>query len=190
MRVDLLRVADLRCHAAGELRPVAGVTAIVGPNGSGKTSLLEAVHLGTSGTGLRPTADSRMIRDGADELGVRVEGEAGGAATTTRVRLTKGARTLELDGVQVDGRTLRERWASVVFIPDVLDLVKRGPSVRRVAMDRAIEGAWPRFEEHERAYRQTMEQRNAVLRRVRRREGTEDELDPWDRQLADHGALI
>jgi DNA replication and repair protein RecF len=190
MRVDLLRVADLRCHAAGELLPVAGVTAIVGPNGSGKTSLLEAVHLGTNGTGLRPTADSRMIRDGADELGVRVEGEAGGASTTTRVRLTKGARTLELDGVQVDGRTLRERWASVVFIPDVLDLVKRGPSVRRVAMDRAIEGAWPRFEEHERAYRQTMEQRNAVLRRVRRREGAEDELDPWDRQLADHGALI
>jgi DNA replication and repair protein RecF len=131
-----------------------------------------------------------MIRDGADELGVRVEGEAGGAATTTRVRLTKGARTLELDGVQVDGRTLRERWASVVFIPDVLDLVKRGPSVRRVAMDRAIEGAWPRFEEHERAYRQTMEQRNAVLRRVRRREGTEEELDPWDGQLAEHGALI
>ena len=42
MRVDLLRVADLRCHGAAELRPVAGVTAIVGPNGSGKTSLLGA----------------------------------------------------------------------------------------------------------------------------------------------------
>ncbi len=190
MRVDLLRVADLRCHAAAELRPDAGVTAIVGPNGSGKTSLLEAIHLGISGAGLRPSADSRLIRDGAEELGVRVEGEAGGAASVTRVRLRRGARTLELDGVAVDGRTLRERWAAVVFIPDVLDLVKRGPGVRRVAMDRAIEGAWPRFEEHERAYRQTMEQRNAVLRRVRRREGDAAELDPWDRQLAEHGALI
>ena len=50
MRVDLLRVADLRCHGAAELRPVAGVTAIVGPNGSGKTSLLEAV------TSARPEA--------------------------------------------------------------------------------------------------------------------------------------
>ena len=71
MRVDLLRVADLRCHGAAELRPVAGVTAIVGPNGSGKTSLLEAVHLGTTGSGLRPTADSRMIRDGADVSALR-----------------------------------------------------------------------------------------------------------------------
>ena len=49
MRLDLLRVADLRCHEAAELRPDAGVTAIVGPNGSGKTSLLEAVQLGTQG---------------------------------------------------------------------------------------------------------------------------------------------
>ena len=89
-----------------------------------------------------------------------------------------------------EARTLRERWAAVVFIPDVLDLVKRGPGVRRVAMDRAIEGAWPRYDEHERAYRQTMEQRNAVLRRVRRREGDVGELDPWDAQLAEHGALI
>ena len=101
----------------------------------------------------------------SSELGVRAEGEAGGAPSTTRVRLARGSRSLELDGVVVDARMLRERWAAVVFIPDLLDLVKRGPSVRRVAMDRAIEGAWPRFEEHERAYRQTMEQRNAVLRR-------------------------
>ena len=190
MRIDLLRVADLRCHRAGELRPVPGVTAVVGANGSGKTSLLEGVHLGIAGTGLRPTADGRMIREGAEELGVRVEGEAGGAQSATRVRLARGSRTLELDGVAVDGRALRERWAAVVFIPDLLDLVKRGPSVRRVAMDRAIERAWPRFEEHERAYRQAVEQRNAVLRRVRRREGPPDELDPWDRQVADTGALV
>ena len=190
MRVDLLRVAGFRCHTEAELRPVAGVTAIVGPNGSGKTSLLEAVHLAACGTGLRSTADGRMIQDGADELGVRLEGQAGGASTTVRLRLTKGARTIELDGAEVDGRTLRERWAAVTFIPDVLDLIKRGPAVRRLAMDRAIESAWPRFEEHERAYRQTMEQRNAVLRRVRRREGSEDELDPWDWQLADTASLI
>ena len=190
MRLDLLRVAGFRCHESAELRPDPGVTAIVGSNGSGKTSLLEAVHLGTHGVGLRPSSDARMIRDGADELGVRLEGETGGAPTVSRVRLARGQRTLELDGVQVDARTLRERWAAVIFIPDVLDLVKRGPGVRRVAMDRAIEGAWPRYEEHERAYRQTMEQRNAVLRRVRRREGEPAELDPWDRQLAEHGALI
>jgi DNA replication and repair protein RecF len=190
MRLDLLRVADLRCHVAAEIRPDPGVTAIVGPNGSGKTSLLEAVQLGTHGAGLRPAADARMIRIGADALGVRLEGEVGGAATVSRVQLARGSRTLELDGVRVEARTLRERWAAVVFIPDVLDLVKRGPGVRRVAMDRAIEGAWPRYDEHERAYRQTMEQRNAVLRRVRRREGDVGELDPWDAQLAEHGALI
>jgi DNA replication and repair protein RecF len=172
------------------LRPAAGVTAIVGPNGSGKTSLLEAVHLATTGTGLRQAGDGRLIRDGTSELGVRIEGSAGGAATTTRVRLQRTGRRIELDGVEADGRALRERWAVITFIPDVLDLVKRGPAVRRVAMDRAIEVAWPRFAEHERRYRQAMEQRNAVLRRIRRREGTPDELDPWDAQLADAGAMI
>ncbi len=190
MRVRSLRVAAFRCHTHAELQPVDGVTAIVGPNGSGKTSLLEAVHLAVCGTGLRPTADSRMIQEGANELGVRLEGDAGGAPTTVRLRLTNGARQIELDGEDVDGRMLRERWAAITFIPDMLDLIKRGPTIRRVAMDRAIERAWPRFEEHERAYRQAMEQRNAVLRRIRRREGTDDELDPWDHQLAETGALV
>ena len=88
MRVDLLRVAGFRCHTEAELRPVAGVTAIVGPNGSGKTSLLEAVHLAACGTGLRSTADGRMIQDGTDELGVRLEGQAGGASTTGAGSLT------------------------------------------------------------------------------------------------------
>lgn len=189
MRVDRLRVADVRCHREAELLPAAGVTAVVGPNGSGKTSLLEALHLGLRGVGLRPAGDARMVRDGADRLGVRVEGEAGGAPSTTRVELAKGGRRIELDAVEVDGRTLRERWAAVVFIPDLLDLVKRGPAVRRLAMDRAIELAWPRFEEHERAYRHAVEQRNAVLRRVRRG-GAPAELDPWDAQVAEHGAVV
>ena len=189
MRVDLVRAADVRCHAMAELRPAAGVTAVVGPNGSGKTSLIEAVHLGVRGIGLRPAGDARMVRDGADRLGVRVEGEAGGAPSTTRVELARGGRRIELDGVEVDGRTLRERWAAVVFIPDLLDLVKRGPAVRRLAMDRAIELAWPRFEEHERAYRQAVEQRNAALRHVRRG-GDPAELDPWDDQVAERGAVV
>ena len=64
MRLDLLRVAEVRCHETAELRPDPGVTAIVGPNGSGKTSLLEAVQLGTHGVGLRPAADARMIPGG------------------------------------------------------------------------------------------------------------------------------
>lgn len=190
MRIELLRVAAFRCHAEAELRPAAGVTAIVGANGSGKTSLLEAVHLALCGSGLRSTPDSRMIREGDDELGVRVEGEAGGAPTTVRVRLQRGSRRIELDGVEADGRALRDRWAVVAFVPDLLDLVKRGPALRRAAMDRAIELAWPRFEEHDRAYRHAMEQRNAVLRRVRRREGSAAELDAWDAQLADAGAVI
>ncbi|MGA0121387.1 MAG: DNA replication/repair protein RecF [Gaiellales bacterium] len=189
MRIERLRLADVRCHAAAELAPAGGVTAIVGPNGSGKTSLLEALHLGLRGTGLRPAGDARMVRDGAARLGVRVEGEAGGAASITRIDLAPGGRRIELDGVEVDARTLRERWAAVVFIPDLLDLVKRGPVVRRLALDRAIELAWPRFEEHERAYRHAVEQRNAVLRRVRRG-GTPAELDPWDEQVAEHGAVV
>lgn len=190
MRINTLRVVAFRCHAKAEFVPVAGVTAIVGPNGVGKTSLLEAAHLAVHGSGLRPAADTRMIQEGADELGVRLDGVAAGVSTTVRLTLTHGARRIEVDGIEVDQKTLRERWATVTFFPDVLDLIKRGPAVRRVVMDRAIEAAWPRFEEHGRAYRYAMEQRNAVLRRVRNRVGLEDEIDPWDQQMAETGAII
>ncbi len=190
MRIDRLRAANLRCHEQVELAPNAGVTAIVGPNGSGKTSLLEAAHLAMHGVGLRPTSDNRMIREGSPSLGVLLDGTTGDVAARVRIELRPGARTAQLNGEQVDGRTLRSAWATVTFIPDVMDLIKQGPAVRRLAMDRAIEAAWPRFEEHGRTYRHAMEQRNAVLRRIRRREGSEDELDPWDAQMANSGALI
>lgn len=190
MRIASLRAVAFRCHVAAQVAPAEGVTAIVGPNGSGKTSLLEAAHLALRGTGLRTGGDGRLIRDGEDELGVRLEGEAGGAPAAVRVALRGGGRRIELDGVVVDARALRDRWAAVVFLPDLLDLVKRGPSVRRLMLDRSIELAWPRFEEHDAAYRRAMEQRNAVLRRLRRGEGAADELDPWDAQLAECGAVV
>ena len=114
MRVDLVRAADVRCHAMAELRPAAGVTAVVGPNGSGKTSLIEAVHLGVRGIGLRPAGDARMVRDGADRLGVPLTqlGQFSGAGGRLSARIAGADHSVQLVADRHPGDAETQRFVA------------------------------------------------------------------------------
>lgn len=188
MRIDTLVVEDLRRHRHCAIAPASGVTAITGPNGIGKTTLLEAAHLVLTGLSLTGTPSGTLIRHGAQRGSIAMRGIAGGAGTDVEIEVT-ARRTITLDGARADGHALRRRFACVSFLPEALDLIKRGPAVRRSMLDRAIVNGWPVYEETLRAYRRTLEQRNALLRRLRSGGGGDD-LDVWDATLAPLGARI
>lgn len=186
MRVDALTVADLRCHDALDLTFAGEAIALIGPNGAGKTSALEAVHLATTGLSFRGGGASSLIRSGAPSASIDLGGIVGGALSEVVVRIGR-RREQRLDGVSVDGRTLRRHWAVTVFVPDALDTVKRGPAVRRAVLDRAIGMGWPTYEQLLADYREAVDQRNAL---VRRRTAPAAELEIWDQRVAEVGAKI
>ena len=62
-----LRLTDFRNYRQAEFSPAPGLNLIVGANGSGKTSLLEAIYfIGSGGRSFRGGRLSRLVRDGAD----------------------------------------------------------------------------------------------------------------------------
>ena len=137
MRLTHLTLTDHRNIEHAELTPDPHLTVLCGPNGQGKTNLLEAVWLLTGGKSFRGSKDGELIRRGSDFSVIEGEFETEDCAKTIRLTVgNKGSqrpgRTAKLNGVdQGRAAALAGNFQAVVFEPDLLSLVKGGPEGRR-----------------------------------------------------------
>jgi DNA replication and repair protein RecF len=174
-----------------ELEP--GITSVVGPNGVGKTNLVEALYFALTGRSFR-TADRRdLIPFGASlaraEATVR-DGDGLERRLLASVSRTEGRRHL-LDGTQADPATLaRSRPPVAVFAPDRLSLIKGPPGERRAHLDGFAAARWPARTELRKRYGQALAQRNALLSRLSGGFGAAAELSVWDTSLAEAAAPL
>jgi DNA replication and repair protein RecF len=191
-RIELL---DFRIFTAAAFTPEAeGTTVISGPNGTGKTSVLEAmVYLGTQRS-FRGAPREAMVRTGADRGIIRAE--LRGAASPTLVEaeiLLAGRSRTQVNRKTASGRKdLAVAAPCTIFSPEDLALVSGGPRVRRELLDDALglvdaEGARA-ADEVDRVLRQ----RAALLRQAGGRVSADvtSTLDVWDQRLADAGKIL
>ena len=192
MRVERVRAVSFRCYDRLEADFDPALTAVVGRNGAGKTSLVEAVHFGCAGYSPRTTQEARCVRAGAELLRVEIDGVAVGEPLRTAVGFRPGEpKRITVDGAPARSvEALARRWACLVFTPDHLALVKRAPAVRRAYLDRALGRLLPGYGRTATDYGRALAHRGALLRRVRAGVVTAAALDPWDEQLAVTGAEL
>jgi len=174
-----------------ELRP--GIVSLVGPNGTGKTNLLEALYFGLTGRSFR-TGDRRdLIPFGAPfaRAEVTIRDEDGiDRRLLASVSRSEGRRHL-LDGNPVDAATAaRHRPPVAVFAPDRLALVKGPPAERRAHLDGFAAARWPARAELRKRFGQALAQRNALVARLAAGGGRAQDLEPWDATLAEAAAAL
>jgi DNA replication and repair protein RecF len=192
-----LAVVDFRSWEGAELDLAPGVSVLVGPNGVGKTNLVEAVgYLATLGSH-RVSTDAPLVRRGAERAVVRgtvvhrgrelaVELEiAPGRTNRARVNRAPVARPRDVLGI------LR----TVLFAPEDLALVRGDPGERRRFLDDLLVSRRPRYAAVRADYDRVLRQRSALLKTARagaRSAGGADlrTLDVWDGHLARHGAAL
>jgi DNA replication and repair protein RecF len=168
-----------------ELEP--GIVSVVGPNGVGKTNLVEALYFALTGRSFR-TADRRDLIPFGGSL-ARAEATVRDADGLERrllasVSRSEGRRHL-LDGNPADPATLaRSRPPVAVFAPDRLTLVKGPPAERRAHLDGFATARWPAREGLRKRYGQALAQRNALLSRLAAGHGSPANLGVWDAGLA------
>jgi DNA replication and repair protein RecF len=163
---------------------------VVGPNGAGKTNLLDAIHVGTQGFSLRTRLDVRTIRFGADAARVDAQGFRGAGSTfAAEVTIRPGAgKRIVLNGaVLASAEELRRALPVLVFTPDRLAVVKGGPLVRRIFLDRMIGRALPSRAALPGEYAEALAQRNAALRRVRAGASRRPSVEPWSEAVVKLG---
>lgn len=168
MRLLSLHLRDFRNIAAAEIEPSPRTTILFGPNGQGKTNLLEAVFFLSTLKPLRSTRLIELVRFGAAAARVEGEFERPGGASRVSVEVGPAGRTAFLEGKPLSsGERLDEYFegkAAVCFSPDDLLVVKGGPELRRRSLDRAAFNRWPAVLSEARDYLRALRARNATLR--------------------------
>lgn len=195
MTVRLLELTQFRCFDHLVLEPdPTGLTVLQGRNGSGKTSVLEAIAWIATMRSMRGSPRDAMVRSGADNSFVRAEVDSGGRKMLVEGEIVAGRRSR----VQVNRQAVRRRsdlgeaLRVTVFSPDDLQLVQGGPQARRDFVDEVLIGGHPRNEELVSDMDRILRQRGALLRQAGGRLSQEvaDSLDVWDLRLAEVGTAL
>jgi DNA replication and repair protein RecF len=178
-------------RARVELGP--GIVSLVGPNGVGKTNLLEALYFALTGRSFRTSDRRDLIPFGESfaraEATVR-DGDGIEHRLLAAISRAEGRRHL-LDGNPADpGSLSRSRPPVAVFSPDRLALVKGPPAERRAHLDRFAAARWPSRSGLRQRFGQALAQRNALIARAAAGHGAPGALDVWDVTLAEAAASL
>jgi DNA replication and repair protein RecF len=165
---------------------------VVGPNGVGKTNLLESLHVVTQGFSPRTHQDAQLVRFGETAARVAVEGRRDNVPLSLSVTLRHGqAKEARLNGARLpSAESLRREISTLVFTPDRLAVVKGGPAARRAYFDRVLSRLQPARAGVPQDYLAALAQRNAALRRVQLGVSDTAALEPWTAQVASLGAAL
>ena len=185
MSLVQLTVEDLRCLQRAELTLDPQRNLIWGSNGSGKTSLLEAIFLLGRGRSFRTRNSDRLIRHGQPRLTVfgRTDGMPPQAVGVQVARA--GGTTARINGATAGSLTeLSQAFPVQVIDPGVHKLVEEGGFRRRRWMDWAVFHVEQGFADLWVRYTRAVKQRNAALR------SQPAQASAWDPEVARLGELI
>jgi DNA replication and repair protein RecF len=191
--VTAIEANPLRSLDSARVELAPGVVSVVGPNGVGKTNLVEALYFALTGRSFRTSDRRDLIPFGASfaraEATVR-DDDGLERRLLASVSRSEGRRHL-LDGNPADAATIaRYRPPVAVFAPDRLSLIKGPPGERRAHLDGFAAARWPARGELRKRFGQALAQRNALLARIAASGGDPTQLEPWDATLAEAAAAL
>jgi DNA replication and repair protein RecF len=200
VHVTGLDLTDFRSYERVELSLTPGPSVLVGPNGQGKTNLIEALGYAATLRSHRVSQDAPMIRQGAPRALVRVAARRGERSVLIELELNAGrANRARVNRTPVPRpRDVLGQVSRVLFCPEDLSMVKGDPSERRDYLDELLVALHPRFHGVLEDLQRVLRQRNSLLKSAsalrgggsRARAAAEQTIGVWDDQLATLSAQV
>jgi len=190
MHFTRIKLHQFRNYPLLDLQIHPGTTVLYGPNGSGKTNLLEAMHLLSLGRSHRTAQDREMVGAGADSATVQGDTQRADGRHEIEIRLTPAQKPhkrvlLYQKPAQRIGDLMGHATA-VMFSPEDIRIVRDGPAARRRFVDMQLSQIRPAYLHTLKTYLSILESRNALLKQ-NKLSGVSDfltQLETWDEQLA------
>lgn len=182
-----LQVQNIRTHEYYHLTLSPGVTLITGPNGSGKTSLIEALYVALRGNSFKGS-DGDILAYNTPWYRIDVAAES----EPTRSVKFEPERSAGRKQFIIDTKThyrlpLKHKYPVVLFDPEDLRLLSGSPSRRRAFIDYFISQFDTEYAGTLRRYERALRQRNALLKQPLAKN---DDLFAWNMSLSEYGGVI
>ncbi|WP_028278415.1 DNA replication/repair protein RecF [Arthrobacter sp. H5] len=196
MYVQHLSLTDFRSYAQVDIQLEPGVTVFVGPNGVGKTNIVEAIGYLATMSSHRVSSDKPLIAFHAERALVRGRLVKGFQSTSIELEVNaERANRARINRANpVRARDAAGILRTVLFAPEDLALVKGDPANRRRFLDDLMVLLMPHYVGMRSDYDRVLKQRNALLKSIRGRgkltTGHEATLDVWDQHLLEAGSRL
>ena len=193
MWLSSIQLLSFRNYANLEASLSPGITLLHGPNGEGKTNLIEAIYFASTLQSHRVAGYQNLISKGQEISQLSVKGVHAARELLVGLELSaKAANRYFVNGNQVrKSSDVLGLIGTVIFAPEDLDLVRRDPADRRGFMDQALFQLKPRLSGVKSDYDRVLKQRNALLKSAKTvKNGDLSTLDIWDDQLVSLGVEI
>ena len=168
-----------------------GTNVICGENAQGKTNLLEAVYMLSTGRSFRTRFDRELIGFGCDGADILADVTSHEREQTVNLRMQNGRpKRILVNSVKKTAAELSQVVNTVLFCPDDLNLIKEGAAVRRRLMDNAISQIRPRYAELLSDFNKLYENKTRILKDWREKPSLLDTLDDFSDGMARASAQL
>lgn len=195
MFIKHLSLASFRNYKNAEIALQPGVNLLVGPNGQGKTNLVEAIRYLSTLSSHRVAGYLPLIKQDEPQAAVRAMASHADRDILIELELNRdSANKARVNKSPVPRvRDILGLVNSVTFAPEDLDIVKRDPTNRRAFIDELVVQVWPRFAGVYSDFERVLKQRNTLLKTARQtgaKGSALSTLDAWDQSLVSYGSEI
>ena len=178
--INQVKVKNFRIHNKYEIDFSSGVNIIIGNNGVGKTSIIEAIYVVFTGKSWRSNLDT-ITKQGEDWWRIDVEDN-----NTKKIVKFDGKKSFEIDNKKYLKLPKKHHMSVVLFEPDDLNLIYGSPSRRRRWLDKLLKGIDSEYRIIFNKFEKVLKQRNSLLKK----QASPDQLFVWNLQFADLASQI
>jgi len=180
MNVEKIALNGFRNYGWETAEFSPGTNVIYGANAQGKTNLLEAVYMLSTGRSFRTRFDRELVGFGYDSASILADVFSREREQTIKIDLRPGMRkSITVNSVRKTAGELSQVMNAVLFCPDDLELIKEGAAARRRLMDEGISQIRPRYAEYLSEFNRYYEQKNRILKDWHDKPSLMDTLDEF-----------
>lgn len=192
MFIKELRLENYRNYKEAQLQFLPGVYIIKGPNGQGKSNFLEAIYHLCAGRSYRTAKDPDLVF--WNKPFYKIQGTIYAGKRLHKLEMSYEAKN-QRKQVKINGRkdsrlAMMPSFPVVSFVPEDLELIRRGPGERRRFLDLEISRINPLYADYLSRYNKIILQKNKILRDNKHNKNLKSLLAPWNEQIVHFGSRL